>query len=811
MNVSNHLQDLISDLRFAARSLQRNPGFTATAITSLALGVTLTASTLSVMNSYVVRAMPFPKSERLYRSLYDSPGQPEPRGLERVDWKSLKDVVEVADYSAFGRFYLYTGDYPQEIMSLQCAPGSLEAIGIRAILGRVFVAEEFRPGAEHVIMISNALWQERFGSDPSVLGKTIRVSTANSGETPTEYRIIGVLPPGFRYVDVYYRDPPDTAMPLTAPRQAYMVRLRDGVQPALAEQRIAQAVRSVATAIPSGWRGVRLESVHANYVRDVRPVLTGLTVASGIVLLIVVTNIVVLMLLRALRRQKETAVRVVLGAEPHQIARLLLAEAVLICSIALAGGVALTTITLRALGPQIEARLGRPVPGGVSALAMDGTVLLWIGGIGLLMVLAVAWLPMVGARPARLAESLRGEGRSGTDRPTVRRARAVLVAVEVAASTALLITGGLMLRSLIHLIGTNLGYETNHIFRPRLQLPNSKYRDGDSASFDRFYERLEQQLAAVPNLSFALSTFVPFWEPPKRPFETADGANSEFRASFTAAGPDYFHTLGIGLREGRAFTSGDRRGAEPVAVISESLARIIAPQGAALGKTIVSNESPISGQSLRVQRTIVGVVHDIHQTHADVDLRDVYIPFAQTEARFAGIYVRAGGSSQQWTETVRRVVASIDADVFVGSAAPLSAGPEKMLAGPRFITATLTVFAVFAALLALLGIYGVTAYAVQQREREIAIRMAIGATAGAVIRMFLRNSAKVLLLGVAGGVFGASAISRILQSQLHGVERYDPWTMAVTCVFLITAGLFATWLPAHRVARTDPMTGLRAE
>jgi predicted permease len=589
-----------------------------------------------------------------------------------------------------------------------------------------------------------------------------------------------------------------------------MVRLREGVPVAFAAQRITEAVRSVASEIPAGWRGVRLESVHAHYVREVRPVLVGLTVASGLVLLIVVTNIVVLMLLRALRRQKETAVRVVLGADSHRIARLLLGEAVWICGIALAVGVALTAITLRALGPQIEARLGRPVPGGVSALAMDGTVLLWIGGIGLLIALAVAWLPMIGARPARLADSLRGEGRSGTDRPTVRRTRAFLVAVEVAASTALLIAGGLMLRSVGHLIRTNLGYETNHVFRPRLQLPSSKYRDGDIASFARFYDRLEQQLAAVPNLSFALSTFVPFWEPPKQPLETDHGASPELRASITAAGPDYFHTLGIGLREGRAFTPGDRRGAEAVAVISESLARALAPRGSALRTTIVTTES-VTGQPPRVRRTVVGVVHDVHQTHADVDLKDVYIPFAQTTTRFASVYIRGSGSSQQWLETLRTVVASIDADVFVGPAPPLSVQSDEMLAGPRFITAILTVFALFAALLALLGIYGVTAYAVQQREREIAIRMAIGATPGAVVRMFLRTSGKVLLVGIAGGLFGASAVSRVLQSQLHGVERFDPWTIAGACVLLATAGLFATWLPALRVARTDPMTGLRAE
>jgi putative ABC transport system permease protein len=216
MNLRNDLKGLLGDLRFAARSLQRGPGFAATAILSLALGVALTASTLSITNSYVVRAMPFPNSERLYRTLYDSPGQPEPRGLERVDWKSLGDVVEAADYSGLGRFILHTDNYPEEISSLQCTPGTLEAIGLRAALGRAFSADDFRPGGERVIMISDALWRERFGARPSVLGRTIRVSAATSGETPTEYRIIGVLPPDFRYVGNYLRDPADTAVPLTA-------------------------------------------------------------------------------------------------------------------------------------------------------------------------------------------------------------------------------------------------------------------------------------------------------------------------------------------------------------------------------------------------------------------------------------------------------------------------------------------------------------------------------------------------------------------------------------------------------------------
>ena len=221
------------------------------------------------------------------------------------------------------------------------------------------------------------------------------------------------------------------------------------------------------------------------------------------------------------------------------------------------------------------------------------------------------------------------------------------------------------------------------------------------------------------------------------------------------------------------------------------------------GTSIDITESPVTGQPLRVRRTVVGVVHDVHQTHADVDLKDVYIPFAQTTTRFASVYIRASGSSQQWLETLRTVVASIDADVFVGPAPPLSVQSDEVLAGPRFITAMLTVFAVFAALLALLGIYGVTAYAVQQREREIAIRMAIGATSGTLSECSCEIQARCCCLASLAASSARAVVSRILQSQLHGVERFDPWTIAGACLSLVTAGLFATWLP--RAASLAPI------
>jgi putative ABC transport system permease protein len=366
-----------------------------------------------------------------------------------------------------------------------------------------------------------------------------------------------------------------------------------------------------------------------------------------------------------------------------------------------------------------------------------------------------------------------------------------------------------MVRTVVHLSRTPLGFVTEQVFRPRIQLPERTYPSDDHASFNRYYDRLNEQLAAVPNVSYALSTFVPFWEPPKQPIGTEDKIAAETRASVTAGGPDYFQTLGIGLRAGRAFTAMDREGSEPVAIISESLAHSLGPQGA-LGRRIRLREGS-GNTAIDVWRTIIGVVHDVHQTHADTDLRDVYIPFAQTKTRFASVYLRGQGSADQWLEKLRTLSAAIDPEVLIGPAPPLAIQAETELAGPRFVTTILSAFAAFAAALALMGIFAVTAYAVQQRQREIAIRMAVGATSSAVIRMFLRRSGLVLLAGILAGLFGGAVVSRILQSQLHGVGRFDAWTLTVAAGLLMFAGLIATWIPTRRGAQADPMTILRAE
>jgi len=799
--------DVVCDVRFAWRALRRTPGFTIIAVSSLALGLALTAATMAVVNAYLIRTLPYPAAQRLYRVIYAPTGQPEPGGMRSLDWKALSDIVDVADNSAGARFYLTDGGYTQEAMGLLAAPGSLEALNVRVAMGRSLRDDDFRAGAEPVALIGHAMWQERFGADPNVVGRVLRASRASVAEPPEMFRIVGVLPPDFRYVRDLARGTTEIVTPLRMPWQTYMVRLREGVPSAFAERRITDVVRSSASSFPPNWSGVRLESIHEGYVAGLRPVLVSITVAAGLVLVIVCLNVAVLVLLRALRRQKEMAVRVALGAGRRHIVRMLVAEACLICGAALAAGLVLTSFTLRLLAPLIEERLGRPVPGGTSAMTVDSTVLLIVGGAGVLIALALAFIPLLTPWERRLADTLRREGRSGTDGPAMRRMRSSLIALEVAASLALLVGCGLMIRSVVNLMRTDLGMQTEHIVRTRFALPERGY--ANEQAFLRFYDRLTERLSALSSEPFTLGNVVPFFEPPKRAVEVDGQSNGNgMSVSILTVSGSHFATLGIKIRQGRSFTASDREGAEPVAVISETLARRLWPDGSAIGRRIRTADSAESRSAPTIWRTIVGVAGDVRQTHADTDLQDIYLPFQQAPTRYAQLYLRTDRSPSFWLETLRTTVAEIDPEVSFLLPTTLASSADRQLAGPRFLMSLLTVFALFAALLAVLGIYGVTAYGVQQREREVAIRMAVGATPSVVIRMFLKEGGLVLVAGIGGGLLGAVMVARMLATQLYGVQPFDASTIFVACALLGAAGLLAIWWPARRAAAKNLMTAL---
>jgi putative ABC transport system permease protein len=800
------LDDFFRDLGFAVRSLRRSPGFTVVTVASLALGLALAASTLAVVNAYLIRAMPYPAAERLHRVQY---GRQEPRGLEKLDWKTLNDVVEIPDASTSARLTLWHGTEQQDVYGLLVDAGSLEMLGVRALLGPGFASEDFRPGAPRVALIGHAVWRDRFGSDPAIVGKAIRVTRSESGEPPEPWRIVGVLPPGFRHVREYARSTIEVVSPQTTPgTRVYLARLRPGVPAAFAQQRIDAAVRAAATSLPPNWPGVTLANLQEEYGRSLRPVLFAILTAAALVIVIVVANVAVLMLLRALRRQKEVAVRIALGAERRHIARMLLTETGLICAAALALGLALTAATLRGLAPLIESRLGKPVPGGTAAIHVDPTVLALSAATGLAIALSLAFIPLLAPWQRRLAETLRREGRSGTDRPALRRVRAALVTLEIALSLALLVGGGLMVRTVSNLVRTDLGIATTHLLRVRIPLPVRGYPD--DAAIARYHERLRERLAPVADGPFTFSSFLPFWEPPPQVMETEAGAAPR-RASVHRATEDYFATLGIALRSGRLFTASDRLGAEPVALVSESLARELWPDGRALGQRIRSADPEAATAAPTVWRTIVGVVRDVRQAPADENRRDLYVPFAQVPTRYAALLLRTQRPAAFWQETLKTIGAELDPEVSIRVSSTFTEETERQLAGPRFLRSLLAGFATFAAALAFLGIYGVTAYAVQQREKEIVIRVALGATKADVVRLFLRTGGAILAVGIALGLAGAIGVGRVLQHQIFGVAAFDPWTLGLAGGAMAVAGLLATWWPVRRAAIGNLADVLKAE
>ena len=593
---------------------------------------------------------------------------------------------------------------------------------------------------------------------------------------------------------------------MRTPARAYMVRLRAGVPVALAEQRITTAAKAVGSDFRPGWTGVHLESVHTRYVAELRPLLLGIGAAAGLLLILVCTNVAILVLLRALGRQKEVAVRVALGAERRHLLRMLIAEAGLVCAAALALGLVLTMAALRTLEPVIEARLGKPPTSGPSTMAVDSTVVLMIGGVGLLIAISMAFIPLVSSRRRELAVTLRRGGHGATDGMAMRRLRSTLIALEVAGAFMLLAGGGLMIRSVLNLVRVDLGFDAEHVARIGVVLPAS-YRE--PLTLSQFYEALAERLGGASPSSPVSSAFPPFYELNKRPLESDASNGGDLSIGVLPVGGGYFAVHAIAVRQGREFTPADRLESQPVAIVSESLARELWPNSSAIGRRLRTTDESIEAP-MGPWRTVVGVVGDVRRTYGDDELRDAYLPFLQAPTRFANLHVRTDRPSAVPLARLETIVSELDPRVRVAEP-KLLATEDQQFARARFMTALLGACAAFATVLALLGIYGVTAYTVLQRKREIAIRVAVGASYRAVVRMFLREGAIVLVVGVVLGVWGTSAAGRILESQIHGVKPFDVVTLLAACVVLVACGLLATWLPARRAASHDLLTVLKQE
>ena len=801
------VDDIAREIRLAARSLRRAPGFTVVSIASLVLGLSLAMCAIAVTNAYLVRSLPYPNADRLYHVRYAPPGPYEPGGMSAIDWDALRDVVELPITASSTTLYLGDGS-EQSLRAIRVNPGFIDGLGVRPTVGRTFVAEEYNAASAPVAMISHAMWRDRFAGDSAILGKTLRAELGEQRVAAQTFRIVGVLPPGFWYG----RESSavmDVLLPLTEPARTYMVRLREGVSVPTAQRRMTEVARAVATSLKPDWTGVELESVHERYVGQFRPILLGATVVAGIVLLIACTNVAVLVLLRALQRQKEMAVRVALGAGNRHIVRLLVAESGLLCVVAVAFVLAVTMAALRVFAPLIETQLGRTAPRGVSAIGIDPNVLVVTGAATIGIALSLCLIPLATPWRRRLADTLRGSGRHATDGQSMRRIRSTLIGFEIAGSLVLLVACGMMIRSVVQMVTTDLGFDVSGVARVRLALPPRAYPD--AATRYAFYRRITERVETMTGGKVALTSWPPFAESMAQPV-VGDGAqDATSSAAVSAVGADYFSMLGIAVRDGRVFGAGDREASEPVAIVSASLARRLWPAGTAVGRRIRAVDQIGMSTPSTTWRTVVGVVDDVRQTYGDNDVADVYVPVYQVAPeRFISFNLTTATDPRALSTSIRAALAETDPLVQLRDVTRV-ADENRQLVGTRFLTTVLTAFSGFAAFLSIVGIYGVIAYAVRQRRREFAIRVALGATRQALTTLSMRGGGIVLTTGIAVGAFVAAGVGRILRNQLYGVPPFDVWSLLGAAITMGLAGLLAIWWPARRAGSVDPVEVLRAD
>jgi putative ABC transport system permease protein len=795
------------DVRVAARLLARARGFTATVVITLATALALQASVVAVVNAYLIRSLPYPAADRLYQVSYARPGEDAPEGLEDLDWTSLSDVVEHPVAWDLDVFYMSGGEYPEAAPGAWVTPGFMQGLGIRPAMGRGFSREDFQAGQPQVALISHGLWQTRYSGDSAVIGRTFQAYVSDRPRDPELFTIVGVLAEHFWHFNPYTQ----VLTPLRAATYPYIVRLRADVPPAVVERRITSLVTSGARGIPPGWQA-RLLSSHEQYASTVKPMLFAVGAAVTVVLLIVTVNVALLALLRGMRRQKEIAVRLALGAKRAQVARLLLAESLVLCGAAVIGAALLASVTLRWLAPTIEQQLGRRVPGGLAMLSIDWRVMLVVGASALIVAIAVSMAPLLGAFRPAIFSSLRQSRSSATSGASGRRMRSTFIALEIAGSLSLLVGCGLLLRTVIAQLNVDLGIRTAGVVTAGLAMREQSYPTADRRIelFERVLGALEQADGAS---SVALSTPPPLASFEPDPIATGAGSNAQrMNATIRAVSANYFTTLGIPVAAGRSFSATDRGRSPPVAIVSATTARRLWSGASPLGRTMrMVEESESESDTLIVTRTVVGVASDVRQSPTDQDVADVYVPVLQGAGRFVTIVLRTAGPAGMSTAELRRRVTAVDSEVSVGGLQQLNLQAAQQLARPRFLAALFAGFGCFAAILGILGLYAVIAAAVKQREHEIAVRMAVGADRGKIVGLFMNEGGRLVAAGVALGALGAVAMGRLLEAQLFGVKSIDLTTLGIAALVLGAAAAAAIWWPALRASRTDPVVALRAE
>ncbi|HEV8187224.1 MAG TPA: ABC transporter permease [Pyrinomonadaceae bacterium] len=810
---TNVLADFLHDLRYAIRQQRKNPAFTIVAVITLALGIGANTAIFSVVNTILLQPLPYKDPERLVLVWEENAKQGYPTDTPTAanfgDWRDQNQLFEGMAAMAPDSFNLTGSGDPERLEGRRVSASFFPLLGVDPHIGRAFTAAEDQPNSGHVVLLSYGLWQRRFGGDAGVVGKTLNLNGAG-------YTVVGVMPPRFQFPtpDDEVWVPIAFTQEQAADRNSHYLKVLGRLKPGVTLAQAQAEMSTIATRLQQQYPktntdlGAVITPLHEQIVGDIKPALLILLGAVGLVLLIACANVANLLLARAAVRQKEIAVRVALGARRRRLIRQFLTESVLLSTLGGLVGLAIAYGGLVVLKSFIPENISQ-----ARAISIDYKVL------GFTLLVSVATGLVFGLAPAIQAvrfnqiETLKEGGRDAATGGSGKRLRSLLVMAEVAISLVLLIGAGLLINSFLRLRNVDPGFRAENLLTMKIVLPEPKYEKWKMRS--TFYSDLIQRVQSLPGVkSAAVTTNLPLYSQGNSIGVSIEGKpepppGQELIVTTRIISNGYLDTMSIPLLKGRQLTDQDTDNSQNVAVVSETMARRFWPGEEVVGKRVSIGK--VRSQEDWIQ--VIGVAKDVRQFELNDDPKpQMYLTYRQFGFFDAqDLVVKTDVDPASMASAVRKAVWEIDKDQPISNIRTMETILAESIARQRFSMLLLAIFAGVALVLAAVGIYGVMSYSVAQRTHEIGIRMALGAQTMTVLKLAIGYGLKLVLAGIAIGLIAAFALTRVMSTLLFGVTATDPTTFALISLLLIAVAAIASYIPARRATRVNPIIALRYE